>query len=105
MSHDFKFDAEKAADLLSVLANTRRLKILGLIIGQEWSVSALANEVNVSQSALSQHLSRFRQANLVDIRRDAQTIYYSCSSEAITKMLATLDEISDCNSSDAKTVA
>ncbi|WP_250985675.1 metalloregulator ArsR/SmtB family transcription factor [Rhizobium sp. CG4] len=105
MSHDFKFDAEKAADLLSVLANTRRLEILGLIMGQEWSVSALANEVKVSQSALSQHLSRFRQANLVDVRRDAQTIYYSCSSEAIAKMLATLDEISYSNSPDAKTVA
>ncbi|POO52639.1 ArsR family transcriptional regulator [Agrobacterium rosae] len=105
VSHDFKFDTKKAADLLGLLANPCRLEVLERIVGQEWSVSALANEVNVSQSALSQHLSRFRQAKLVDVRRDAQTLYYSCSSEAIIKMLATLDEISHSNSSDTKTVA
>ncbi|MES5099016.1 metalloregulator ArsR/SmtB family transcription factor [Agrobacterium sp. BA1120] len=105
MSHDYKFDAEQAADLLSVLANKRRLEILGLITGQEWSVSALANEVNLSQSLVSQHLSRFRTAKLVDVRRDAQTLYYSCSSEAILKVLATLDEISQSGSLESKTVA
>ncbi|TNM65252.1 ArsR/SmtB family transcription factor [Aliirhizobium smilacinae] len=105
MARDFKFDADQAAALLGLLANAHRLEVLGRITRQEWSVSALAEEVNLSQSALSQHLSKFRQADVVEIRRDAQTIYYSCSADAILKVLATLDEISHKNSSEAKTVA
>ncbi|WP_075289678.1 ArsR/SmtB family transcription factor [Pararhizobium arenae] len=85
--------AEIAAEFLSAMANPKRLLILNSLIKEEMAVGALAVQVGLSQSALSQHLSKLRAQNLVTTRRDAQTIYYSCSSESVIKVLDTLKEI------------
>jgi len=87
------FCPEHAADLLSLMANEARLRVFVLIMEEEWDVTSLAAEVNLSQSALSQHLKKLRDAKVVSIRRDAQTVYYSCKSEAVLKICATLNEI------------
>jgi DNA-binding transcriptional ArsR family regulator len=57
----------------------------------EVPVGIFANHVGLSQSALSQHLSKLRAQKLVTTRRDAQTIYYSSSSEQVMKVLTTLE--------------
>ncbi len=82
-----------AAGLLSAMANPKRLQILCSLVKGEVAVGALASQVGLSQSALSQHLSKLRAQKLVNTRRDAQTIYYSSSSEAVLKVLGTLEEI------------
>ena len=82
-----------AAGLLSAMANPKRLLILCCLVKGEMAVGALAVQVGLSQSALSQHLSKLRAQKLVNTRRDAQTIYYSCSSPAVLKILATLEDI------------
>ena len=85
--------AEVAAEFLSAMANPKRLLILNELVKGEVAVGALANQVGLSQSALSQHLSKLRAQNLVTTRRDAQTIYYSSSSESVLKVLKTLSDI------------
>ncbi|CDN48757.1 Transcriptional regulator protein (Repressor of nodulation genes), ArsR family [Neorhizobium galegae bv. orientalis] len=82
-----------AAGLLSAMANPKRLMILCCLVKGEVAVGALASQVGLSQSALSQHLSKLRAQKLVKTRRDAQTIYYSSSSESVLKVLETLEEI------------
>ena len=86
-------EAEVAAGFLSAMANPKRLLILDSLVKEEMAVGALANKVGLSQSALSQHLSKLRAQNLVSTRRDAQTIYYSCKSDAVQKICNTLNEI------------
>ncbi|MGV3633379.1 MAG: ArsR/SmtB family transcription factor, partial [Pseudorhodoplanes sp.] len=56
-------------------------------------VGLIAQRVGLSQSALSQHLSRLRSLRLVNTRRDKQTIYYSCTSEHVRRLFGTLDAI------------
>jgi ArsR family transcriptional regulator, virulence genes transcriptional regulator len=90
---EFNFDTDEAAKLLSLAGNEARLQVLELICEQEWDVGSLAKEINLSQSALSQHLKKLRDGKLVTTRRDAQTVYYSCRSAAVTALLATLQEI------------
>ena len=85
--------AEVASDFLSAMANPKRLLILRVLVEGEIAVGALANQVGLSQSALSQHLSKLRAQNLVTTRRDAQTIYYSSKSDAVITMLEALDRI------------
>ena len=85
--------ANIAAGLLSAMANPKRLQILCSLVQGEVAVGVLANQVGLSQSALSQHLSKLRAQRLVTTRRDAQTIYYSSSSEAVLKVLGTLSEL------------
>ncbi len=47
----------------------------------ELSVNSLAQKVQLSQSALSQHLAKLRTAGIVSTRRDGQTIYYKSVSD------------------------
>jgi DNA-binding transcriptional ArsR family regulator len=82
-----------AAGLLSAMANPKRLMILCCLVKGEVAVGALATRVGLSQSALSQHLSKLRAQKLVKTRRDAQTIYYSSTSESVLKILQTLEDI------------
>ncbi|MGO7164453.1 ArsR/SmtB family transcription factor [Rhizobium johnstonii] len=82
-----------AAALLSAMANPKRLLILCSLVKGEAAVGVLATQVGLSQSALSQHLSKLRAQKLVKTRRDAQTIYYSSTSEPVMKILATLEDI------------
>lgn len=80
-----------AATLLSALANSKRLMILCNLVNAELPVGVLAAQVGLSQSALSQHLSKLRAQKLVKTRRDAQTIYYSSNSAQVMTLLSALD--------------
>lgn len=63
--------------VFSLLANENRLLILrNLMVTDELSVDALANTVNLSQSALSQHLMKLRAENIVATRREGRAIFY-----------------------------
>lgn len=93
-----------AAGLLSAMANPKRLMILCSLVEGEVPVGVLATQVGLSQSALSQHLSKLRAQRLVKTRRDAQTIYYSSTSDSVKKILATLEGIY-CAPGEEKTAA
>lgn len=81
---------EQSACFLDALANASRLTVLQILAEGEVSVGPLSEKVGLSQSALSQHLAKLRAAGLVRTRRDAQTIYYCCTSEAVHMILGVL---------------
>ncbi len=83
----FKFDANQAAQLLNLAAHKSRLQALELLLQEEWDVSSLAKQVGLSQSALSQHLRKLRDSKVVTTRRKGSTIYYSCQSLEVAKLL------------------
>ncbi|WFR97635.1 ArsR/SmtB family transcription factor [Rhizobium tumorigenes] len=85
-------DIQQAAALLDAMANANRLHILDILSRTEMSVGHLAKTIGVSQSVLSQHLAKLRNANLVQRRRDAQNVYYSCPSKPVVKLLDILAE-------------
>ena len=75
--------AEEAAALLKELANPCRLVILCQLIGGEKSVGELCKLADSSQSAVSQHLARLREAGLVNTEKRGQMVYYRlCKMEA-----------------------
>ena len=84
----------QAAALLRALANEQRLLILcHLSATRELNVSALGERLNLSQSALSQHLARLREDNIVAFRRDAQALFYHIADEKTAKLLGLLHEL------------
>lgn len=85
--------AEEVAEILALLGNGKRLAILCHIAGAELSVGAIAERVQLSQSALSQHLAKLRNSGLVRTRRDRQMIYYSCADGMVAAILSALDGI------------
>ncbi|MDQ0454451.1 ArsR/SmtB family transcription factor [Rhizobium paknamense] len=92
-ANDLSDHSNAAAGLLTAMANPKRLMILCSLVQGEVPVGVLASQVGLSQSALSQHLSKLRAQKLVKTRRDAQTIYYSSTSDAVIKVLGTLEDI------------
>ncbi len=85
--------ARPASALLKAMANERRLLILCYLTQGEKPVNELVSLVGGSQSALSQHLARLRRANLVETRRENQSIYYSLSSQAVPIVLDAVQRV------------
>jgi len=86
-------NADAAARLLKTLANDQRLRVLCFLFDEELSVGEINEGVELSQSALSQHLAKLRAEGIVKTRRDAQTIYYSLADGAVRQIIATLHDI------------
>ena len=86
-------NAGSAARLMKALANDSRLLILCYLDGKELSVSELNENLDLSQSALSQHLAVLRRDGLVKTRRDSQTSYYSLSGDQASRIISTLHEM------------
>lgn len=86
-------DPHAAAELLRVLGNEHRLRVLCALRMGELSVGRLAGRVGLSQSALSQHLARLRADGVVATRRDAQTIYYRIADDDVLALVAAVAEL------------
>lgn len=82
--------AGQAAQLLKALANERRLQVLCLLAGGERSVGEINALLELSQSALSQHLAVLREEGLVQTRREAQAIHYSLAPGPAAAVMETL---------------
>jgi len=85
---------DKVARLLGALANDRRLLVLcKLVEAGEATVGTLAEEVGLSQSALSQHLARMRDEGIVAFRRDGQSLWYRIADSKVEALFATLHRL------------
>ncbi|ATL97318.1 ArsR family transcriptional regulator [Aeromonas bestiarum] len=90
---EMEANASRAVALLKALANERRLFILCQLQDRELSVGELNEVLGLSQSALSQHLAVLRRDELVETRKEAQTVYYSLRSHEVREMIALLHKL------------
>lgn len=85
--------ALRAAGLLKAMSNPVRLMVLCQLAEGEKSVGEIERGVDISQSALSQHLALLRSRGLVASRRAGQQIYYSLHGPEAPALLAALYEV------------
>ncbi|MGA7808443.1 ArsR/SmtB family transcription factor [Bradyrhizobium sp.] len=86
--------AADAAQHLKLLANEKRLLILCFLAARgEMTVGELVRAVELSQSALSQHLAKLRADGMVTFRRASQTLHYSVADRRTLLLLQTLKQI------------
>ncbi len=85
--------ADRASALMKTLGHADRLMILCHLSDGEKSVGQIARLLEISQSPVSQHLSRMRKEGIVTTRREAQTIYYSIKSGEASKIVELLYEL------------
>ena len=70
------------ANGLSLVGNNVRLKILYLLFQEKrLCVCDLSDILGMNISAISQHLRKMKDRNLLQTERDAQTIFYSLTNE------------------------
>lgn len=87
----FTPDLDERAAVLRAIAQPTRLRLFYLL-DQLGSVCVcdLGEILGVTQSAISQHLAKFKACGLVSVRRDAQTLYYSLADKPEVRRLRNL---------------
>jgi DNA-binding transcriptional ArsR family regulator len=80
--------AAQVAELFSALSDASRVLIIAELTNGELNVSALADKVNISESAVSHHLRHLRQMRLVRTRKDGRYVYYSLDDEHIEALFS-----------------
>ena len=75
------------ANTFSALADPTRAHIVFTLIRTEQNVSQLAEEVGLSISAVSHHLSKLRSQRLVLSRREGNQVFYSIDDQHIGLMI------------------
>jgi ArsR family transcriptional regulator len=69
--------AANVAELFRAFSDTSRVRILSVLVEKEVNISALAELVGISESAISHHMRGLRQMRIVRARRDGKEVYYS----------------------------
>lgn len=82
-------DLEDAGELLKVLADATRLRLIAAMLEVELCVCDLAEVVGMSQSAVSHQLRVLRQSRLVRLRREGRSSFYSLRDEHVQKIVQT----------------
>ena len=77
---------EELTAFFKALADANRLKIVGLLAQQEYTVEQLAAMLNLRSSTVSHHLSRLTKAGLVSARAEGYYSVYRLETAALEKM-------------------
>jgi len=86
-------NAARAEAMLKQLAHAGRLLILCSLTEGEKTVGQLTELVDLSQSAVSQHLAKLRDAKLVEAEKRGQMVFYRISSDEAQTILSALYQI------------
>lgn len=84
---------QNAAHLAKSLSDGNRLKILLLISEEKKSVSAIVDELNLSQPLVSHHLKELKHSLLVKVQCHGPFVYYQLSDSRILDVVRSLDTI------------
>jgi len=79
----------EASDLLKMLADPTRLRILNALASGALCVGHLGEALGMSQSAISHQLAALRAARLVDARREGKSVAYSLADGHVVTLLQT----------------
>ena len=80
--------AIQLAELFSALSDASRVRLISLLMEGEMSVSALAEELKMTESAVSHQLRGLRQMHLVRARKDGRQVFYSLDDDHVSKLFS-----------------
>lgn len=78
----------KLADLFKAYGDVTRLRIMFRLSEGACFVTDLADDLGMTQSAISHQLKLLRQAGLVGAKRDGRNITYSLADEHVSTIIA-----------------
>lgn len=84
---------QSAAFLAKSLSDSNRLRILLLISNGKKSVSAIVEELELSQPLVSHHLKELKRSLLVKVEREGPFIYYELADVRILNVLQILGDV------------
>jgi ArsR family transcriptional regulator, lead/cadmium/zinc/bismuth-responsive transcriptional repressor len=79
--NEFDPDFNKLSKIVGLIANEIRLKLIWLINEDKFCVCDLADILQMSVPAISQHLRKLKDVDVIESTREKQTIYYNITEE------------------------
>lgn len=80
-------EVKSVADVFRIFGDATRVRILGLLMEGEFSVSDIVARLDMTQSAVSHQLRILRDSRLVRSRRDGKQIYYALDDDHVRTIL------------------
>jgi len=80
--------ATQLAELFNALSDASRVRIISLLIEGERSVSALAEGLTMTESAVSHQLRGLRQLHLVRTRKTGRQVFYSLDDDHVARLFS-----------------
>jgi DNA-binding transcriptional ArsR family regulator len=78
--------AQRVAELFSVLGDTSRVKIIAALLNGPMNVQSLADAVGITPSAISHHMRSLRQMQLVRSLKQGRQVFYSLDDEHVEEL-------------------
>ena len=75
------------AELFKVFGDSTRIRILFVLFEAEVCVCDIAQELGMTQSAVSHQLKQLKFARLIKSRRDGKTVFYSLADDHVATLL------------------
>lgn len=86
---------EELAEVLKVLGDATRLRIVSLLNVRDCCVCELVPLFGISQPAVSKHMSRLKGAGVVKETRKGMWVFYSLNRERLNEIGVSLSKIPD----------
>ena len=77
----------EAVEILKLVADPTRLRLLWALLHGEHSVNLLAEHVGAQPSAVSQHLAKLRLGHLVRTRREGTKVFYLAQNDHVRRIV------------------
>ncbi|HRQ33007.1 MAG TPA: metalloregulator ArsR/SmtB family transcription factor [Anaerolineales bacterium] len=78
--------AIQLAELFSALSDASRVRIISLLLDGEMGVGALAEKLNMTESAVSHQLRGLRQMRFVRARKSGRQVFYRLDDDHVEKL-------------------
>ena len=85
-----KIDFEKNSHVLKALSHPVRLKILEVLLDNEYCVTDVSNALNIRQSISSHHLTILKNSGIVDSHKQGARAYYIVNNDLAKGIISIL---------------
>ena len=82
----------EAAECLKTLAHPCRLRMIQMLLLDEYSVGELAEACNIPSHMASEHLGLMRDRGLLSSERRGRSIYYSVAEDGLTGIMNCIEK-------------
>lgn len=82
---------ENAADCLKLLAHKHRLRIIQMLLQQDFTVGELAEACDIQPHMASEHLRQMQRAGFLTSVRDGRNVYYRIAEPHLESIMACVE--------------
>ncbi len=86
-------ELERKARIFKVLSEPNRVRIVELLKERNFCVNALANRLEITPAAVSQHLRILRDAEIVSADKQGNFVHYGLNRETLAEWKAIAGEL------------